>query len=100
MGMRMAGQCLVHGAALYARRGLMARAGNQARKQFFFEKKNQKTFASRSTPDESPRGSPDVGRAVKSFLVLFFKKELLPFPCLPQLALTRRFAHQAPDQRP
>jgi len=35
-------------------------------KAFFFEKKKQKTFAS-----QAPTGS-------KSFLVLFFKKELLP----------------------
>jgi hypothetical protein len=36
-------------------------AGREGRKQFFFEKKNQKTFTLKN----------------KSFLVLFFKKELL-----------------------
>ncbi len=42
--------------------------------QFFFEKKSQKTFA---------HGVYTAGQRVrrenKSFLVLFFKKELLPF---------------------
>jgi hypothetical protein len=43
-------------------------------KVFFFEKKKQKTFgrlASAFPERLSPR--------IKSFLVLFFKKELLPF---------------------
>jgi hypothetical protein len=47
------------------------------RKQFFFEKKNQKTF----TCAPSVRGSrerPSGAQESKSFLVLFFKKELLP----------------------
>jgi hypothetical protein len=43
------------------------------RKQFFFEKKNQKTFGrlSRTSQQRTPRD--------KSFLVLFFKKERLSF---------------------
>jgi hypothetical protein len=43
------------------------------RKDFFFEKKKQKTFA----PLE-PRRSNRRVPIFKSFLVLFFKKELLP----------------------
>jgi hypothetical protein len=39
-------------------------------KQFFFEKKNQKTFESWAEPIR--RGRSQVG---KSFLLLFFKKE-------------------------
>jgi len=46
----------------------------EGRKEFFFEKKNQKTFARfdayRSFLSRQPTS--------KSFLVLFFKKELLP----------------------
>jgi len=46
----------------------------EARKQFFFEKKNQKTFVllvdAAGTIGTHPKS--------KSFLVLFFKKELLP----------------------
>ena len=50
-------------------------AGKQG-KQFFFEKKNQKTFGRLSrTLRKEPRQPP------KSFLVLFFKKELLALPC-------------------
>jgi len=41
-------------------------------KQFFFEKKNQKTFAYRVTL--VPRSVP---KKTKSFLLLFFKKEVL-----------------------
>jgi len=44
----------------------------QGRQQFFFEKKNQKTFISCAPK----RMVPPV--TSKSFLVLFFKKELLP----------------------
>jgi hypothetical protein len=40
------------------------------RKQFFFEKKNQKTFESRAEPLRRGRSQMD-----KSFLLLFFKKE-------------------------
>jgi len=47
----------------------------KGRKKFFFEKKNQKTFAT-FTRDVSP--SPGQ-QEQKSFLVLFFKKELLAF---------------------
>jgi hypothetical protein len=61
-------------AAKSARSNGGRRAG---RKQFFFEKKNQKTLtlcgAWRSCRTRQPRN--------KSFLVLFFKKELLPFLC-------------------
>jgi hypothetical protein len=44
------------------------------RKKFFFEKKNQKTFTSlgRAYPE---RPEP----IIKSFLLLFFKKEVLAF---------------------
>jgi hypothetical protein len=42
---------------------------------FFFEKKNQKTFVF----------SGDSGQHEKSFLLLFFKKEVLPF-LFPALA--------------
>jgi len=42
---------------------------------FFFEKKNQKTFASLRAPVRSPR-QPN-----KSFLLLFFKKEALLSLC-------------------
>jgi len=41
---------------------------------FFFEKKNQKTFESWAEP--SRRGRSQI---CKSFLLLFFKKEVLPF---------------------
>jgi len=42
---------------------------------FFFEKKNQKTFVNWSTLAYAQ------GKIIKSFLVLFFKKEnLLPAP--------------------
>jgi hypothetical protein len=46
---------------------------------FFFEKKNQKTF-----PGASRAVAPAVAQAPtdKSFLLLFFKKEALPFPFL------------------
>jgi len=43
------------------------------RKQFFFEKKNQKTFALWLTRQARVAGTKEN----KSFLVLFFKKELL-----------------------
>jgi len=43
----------------------------QKRKQFFFEKKNQKTFAHWHTmPDK-------LSPIIKRFLLLFFKKEVL-----------------------
>jgi len=41
-------------------------------KKFFFEKKNQKTFANLAS------ASPErLGPGFKSFLLLFFKKEVL-----------------------
>jgi hypothetical protein len=48
----------------------------EGRKQFFFEKKNQKTldYIEPGGAQEEKRGSG----AFKSFLVLSFKKELLP----------------------
>jgi hypothetical protein len=55
----------------------------KGRKQFFFEKKNQKTFFHWRV--RTGRGSRSKPRSAdKSFLVLFFKKELLPLafpPC-------------------
>jgi hypothetical protein len=51
--------------------GSLAAGGKVERKQFFFERKNHKTYV------------PGTGRSlqpqltIKSFLVLFFKKELL-----------------------
>jgi len=45
------------------------------RKQFFFEKKNQKTF----TFSRTYRCTGRVRQENKSFLFLFFKKEKLPF---------------------
>jgi hypothetical protein len=51
------------------------------RKHFFFEKKNQKTF----TPLGACRTLVVRNPTDKSFLVLFFKKELLP-ALLPRLA--------------
>jgi exo-beta-1,3-glucanase (GH17 family) len=51
----------------------------QARKPFFLEKKNQKTFALK----QAYRSFAARLQSDKSFLVLFFKKELLPsLPCL------------------
>jgi hypothetical protein len=46
----------------------------QARKQFFFEKKNQKTFVNLARA-----GFTHVVLRSKSFLLLFFKKEVLAF---------------------
>jgi len=64
-----------------ARRGhnrLAAAGVKQERKRFFFEKKNQKTFVygARAVAGVSDSGP---GRQGKSFLVLFFKKELLAY---------------------
>jgi hypothetical protein len=60
---------------------LMAWAGAEStygrRKQFFFEKKNQKTFESWAEPLRKDRS-----QTCKSFLLLFFKKEVLPKPAL------------------
>jgi len=47
---------------------------NEVKKQFFFEKKNQKTFVYLET---LPLRWSWIEKD-KSFLVLFFKKELLP----------------------
>jgi hypothetical protein len=46
------------------------------RKQFFFEKKNQKTFVCFSRRNDQQHGA-GAAETSKSFLVLFFKKELL-----------------------
>jgi hypothetical protein len=45
---------------------------------FFFEKKNQKTFALLFRPLWQRR-RPDPALKSKSFLLLFFKKEALPY---------------------
>ncbi len=54
--------------------GCFSNAGDKVRKKFFSEEQNQKTF---------PLGAQSVAGGThqtgKSFLVLFFKKELLPF---------------------
>jgi hypothetical protein len=47
----------------------------KASKQFFFEKKNQKTFISYGM-----RFRRDPRQRHKSLLLLFFRKEGLPFP--------------------
>jgi hypothetical protein len=47
------------------------------RKAFFFEKKNQKTFT-----HKAPRLRRVVCQVTKSFLLLFFKKEVLSFSLL------------------
>jgi hypothetical protein len=47
------------------------------RKDFFFEKKKQKTFAN-CVRQSAQMGVTDAGRNGKSFLFLFFKKEQLP----------------------
>jgi hypothetical protein len=49
----------------------------EASKQFFFEKKHQKTFV--CCPQPTRYGMrPILPETSKSFLVLFFKKERLP----------------------
>jgi hypothetical protein len=48
------------------------------RKQFFFKKKNQKTFA-RYTPPPGQMGRTMLGATDKSFLVLFFQKRTASF---------------------
>jgi len=48
-------------------------------KHFFFEKKKQKTFGSSLMPTVSAQAGPKRLYNSKSFLVLFFKKELLPY---------------------
>jgi hypothetical protein len=59
-----------------ASEGWASLAGKRdGRKQFFFEKKNQKTFPGWHVP---PAGA--LAPNGKSFLLLFFKKEALPFP--------------------
>ena len=52
---------------------------NKGRKQFFFEKKNQKTFAFLLESTCARHSTPMAPAISKSFLVLFFKKELLAF---------------------
>jgi hypothetical protein len=76
-------------------------SGRQGRKQFFFEKKNQKTFpgcfarvassAAGMTAFGCLRDDGACEAPGKSFLVLFFKKEPLSFPCLTA-SLTRERA--------
>jgi len=55
----------------------MTKPSTKGRKQFFFEKKNQKTFT-RYGQHPCHSLSPRAASNNKSFLVLFFKKELLP----------------------
>jgi hypothetical protein len=51
--------------------------GRLESKQFFFEKKKQKTFA-----PWSRAGPTGALQTIKSFLLLFFKKEILPNPLI------------------
>jgi hypothetical protein len=53
----------------------------KGRKPFFFEKKNQKTFAFRGSVLFQVARSCGTWEKIKSFLLLFFKKEVLA--CLP-----------------
>jgi hypothetical protein len=57
--------------------GLDLAAVRKGRKQFFFEKKNQKTFFC-LVPYRTGSVIRWLAATDKSFLVLFFKKELLP----------------------
>jgi hypothetical protein len=66
------------------------RKGAQA---FFSEEKKQKTFMSLS------RAFPEARRRNKSFLVLFFKKELLLFLGLRKDLLKRRDVKQSCHSR-
>jgi hypothetical protein len=52
-------------------------AGRSRRKQFFFEKKNQKTFICFGR-HRVHTCEPAAACNEQEFLVLFFKKELLP----------------------
>jgi hypothetical protein len=56
-----------------------ARAIDEGGKRFFFEKKNQKTFASVG----SRYPGKTAAKTAKSFLLLFFKKEALAFAGFP-----------------
>jgi hypothetical protein len=51
----------------------------KARKQFYFEKKNQKTFARWLRAGAGNCTSVDEGAGEKSFLLLFFKKKTFLF---------------------
>jgi hypothetical protein len=55
----------------------VAATTGKSRKYFFFEKKKQKTFIFSVT--RTTQSSCDTILTVKSFLVLFFKKEHLAF---------------------
>jgi len=69
----------------------MSNRGGEARKYFFFEKKKQKTFVlSVYAADTAVRT-----RMSKSFLVLFFKKELLFY----RLASFRAYSKRARPAR-
>jgi len=52
--------------------------GSEAKKQFFFEKKNQKTFTYEGQHLIGP-AAQTFDATGKSFLLLFFKKEVLLF---------------------
>jgi hypothetical protein len=53
----------------------LSRSEGEGRKRFFFEKKKQKTF-----PLGAQSFAGGTHQTGKSFLLLFFKKEALPFP--------------------
>ncbi len=63
---------------------VVTRSGIETRKQFFFEKKNQKTFVRCGLPSDH-REAHVLPVTSKSFLFLFFKKEILPFLLPTQL---------------
>jgi hypothetical protein len=79
-GCRVAGRR----AKLVAGRRAKLIAGRRAgrKKDFFFEKKKQKTFAPESSP-LAHRSQPGTEPGSKSFLVPFVKKEHFLLLCLP-----------------
>jgi hypothetical protein len=62
------------------------RATKHGEEVFFFEEKNQKTFAPAPASARASSGRPCVAPRDKSFLVLFFKKENVLFTCLDSLS--------------
>jgi hypothetical protein len=72
-----------------------ARRSDEQEDVFFFEKKNQKTFALALCPPDAPLIDLARNRTDRRFLVLFFKKEhvflcLLDFGCTAFNAATAR----------
>jgi hypothetical protein len=65
--------------ALPGQGSLLWRFCEKGRKHFFFEKKKQKTSVRASRIRSLREPSSGVDARSNSFLVLFFKKELLPF---------------------